>query len=132
MCLYISPRKRLKFKNGRITLYKVVLVENNSLNAPYWNFEYHSGFNYPIGSLRIILNTINGGAIHVCTSKAKASKINNSMLEENKFVVIPVTCYKKDLIAEGLSSDAAFSKIFISKEVYRKALKAKTKWALFN
>lgn len=138
MCLVIKHRdpNKLPFKNGRLTAYKVLRVNQFSELVPVYQskFRYNPGFNKAIGKVEIefdyqdkIRKMINGGAIHVCLSK-NSTKSHADI----RCVVVPVTCYKKDFIAFGKYGEACFSQVFLTKENYRKALKAKSRYELLK
>ena len=126
MCLNVVLRnpKSLRFKNGRITLYKI--VKNNNpyyLTTPYKRCKLVTGYNYARGIISSG-GVIGSGAIHVFTNKKNA--LYNALTYRNQ-VVIPVICYKKDFIAKGNNVDACFTRIFITKKVYEQARQAKYK-----
>lgn len=139
MCLVIKHKdpNKLPFKNGRLTAYKVLRVNEFSELVPVYRhrFIYIQGFNKAFGKLEINIDydqdrmrqIINGGAIHVCLSK-NSTKSHTDI----KDVVVPVTCYKKDFIALGKYGEACFSQVYLTKENYRKALKAKSRYELLK
>ena len=58
--------------------------------------------------------------IHVYTTRAEAL-LSLKIGELNKYcVIIPVTCYKKDLIAQGTGNEAAFMNVTIEKDTWDK------------
>ena len=133
MCLTVISRvpKRLKFKNGRVTVYKILTKGDSLLESPYYGMKYCSGFTVAKGEPTIFANLIYEGAIHVITSK-KAAREKSRNLYFSTVVIVPVTCFKKDFIAEGTKGEACFKQVFISKSDYVKALKAKHKFALIG
>lgn len=135
MCLDIYSIKvkdlNKKFKNNKVIYYKVVYKHfmSNYLSTPFQGTTINSGYFIadPVTDKRILCRSsyISSGAIHVYTTKKIA-------LKEADFndVVIPVICNKKDFIAIGQDGDACFTKVFIRKKDYEKALKAKSKYAV--
>lgn len=137
MCLEIrsknSDRLNKKFKNGRVILYKVVNRIDKVLYTPFQSFLVGSGFLEAIRPLTkddvSKMSTIFSGSIHVHTNKKSALASVNDCLDGIE-LVIPVICYKKDFLAVGHNEDACFTKVFIRKKDYEKALKAKSKYAV--
>lgn len=141
MCLVIKHRdpNKLPFKNGRLTAYKVLRVNQFSELVPVYQYRfiYNPGFNKAIGKVEIEFDydfvkditreIINDGAIHVCLSK-NSTKSHADI----RCVVVPVTCYKKDFIAFGKYGEACFSQVYLTKENYKKALKAKSRYELLK
>lgn len=130
MCLYVKSRdpKSLKFKNGKVTCYKVIRNKNNYssenvVETKYQCFTLVPGYNYPLGPLKSD-DIIGAGAIHVYTNKKKALRKAST---DCNHVVIPIICHAVNFIAKGTNEDACFKKIFISKNVHTAAKKAKYK-----
>lgn len=107
--------------------YKVVVVSGNKMFAPIRsNYKYKPGLNIAKGRVaktHIKEHRIESGAIHVFRKLDDAMKMASETYNE---VVIPVICYKKDFIAcdNVYRSDFAFKQVYITKEIYKKALKA--------
>lgn len=136
MCLEIKsidPNKlNKKFKNGKVILYKAVKInrpwKNPYLTTPFQDVKIKAGFfraKYPCPQKYMKFRTaITSGAIHVYTNQKYALNMVDTEYSE---VIIPVICYQKDFLAVGKYSDACFTKIFIRKKDYEKALKATSK-----
>lgn len=126
MCLTIKSMDKNSVTQK--TFYKVVSRNRNYLCAIYrTGFKYIPGLNVAKGKIAKIHlkeKRIEGGAIHVFANLNDAYKRVSIFSND---VIIPVTCHKKDFIACNNvdESDFAFTQIFISKEIYAKALKAK-------
>lgn len=133
MCLFVSSfiPKRIKFVDSKVTLYKVLQpsytykkgLEHQILISPYRGFNYKPGWNKPISYHKSYDRVIRGGAIHVFTDFSYV----DYFLSNSYSRVLKVICYEKDFIAEGQDGDAAFKKIWISKDMYESALKYKYK-----
>lgn len=130
MCLTVNSLvpKRIKFVNGRATVYKCFMRDNNSLRSPLFsNFKFQPGSNVAKGRSRKTYRkwqSIHGGAIHCCVSKRSILEMWNS--RSNDYVIVPLTVFQSDFIAEGINGDAAFKKVFIKKADYEKAVNPKT------
>ncbi len=127
MCLYVTSEKlkrlRSKVVDGKITCYKLVEIANDKkLQTPYRKTIVKPGYLKAEGNLDKCKSwtglQIYGGAIHVYTN----AKQMRGLCYDGR-VVMKVMCYAKDLIAEGLHGQAAFTKIFIPKSEYVKAIK---------
>jgi len=144
MCLYLSVyqgKTRQVFNTSwhrelqekkKIVCYKVLKANpiGIGLISPFLNFIYRPGWNessrvekdlshwekktwFP--ETKSFLPQVNVG-IHVYRTKraAKVFVVGN--------LIVPVTCYLKDLVAMGKSSEAVFMQVFLKKEDYDKAI----------
>lgn len=134
MCLYVTSKtkKRLKFKNGKITLYKMLYYEDGKdmIVTPYRytpvpRAGYFKAVGNPYFYYEFYKQSLGYGAIHVFTSRKRALR---SARRYPTNIIVRVVCLEKDLIAEGEDSEAAFSKIFIPKaelDMAKKVVKAR-------
>lgn len=132
MCLDIYSRSETdlnkKFKNNKVTFYKVLVYDEGGLITPFQKTIVKPGFFEalnPLNKNSLPYCSVTSGAIHVYTNKKMA--LDNACSYE---IVIPVICHKKDFLAMGTLGDACFTKVFIRKKDYEKALKAKSKYAV--
>ena len=138
MCLNLSqvknkPRKvfntswyRELKENGKITCYKILEKINVNLESPFLLVPYQVGWNKSDRKSIDIYDkddpvifswkTVVQHGIHVYRTKraAKVFVVGN--------LIVPVTCYLKDLVAMGLSSEAVFMKVFLKKADHDKAI----------
>lgn len=126
MCLNVTSKvpKRTKFVNGKATAYKIFYKDDKTLISQYMGTVYKPGFNKAVGH-PVFVDRLYGGAIHVCLS-IRSAKTHASFED---CIVVPVTVYKKDFIAES-ETEAGFKQVFLSKANYLKALKATKKYEL--
>ena len=127
MCLYLSVyqgKTRQVFNTSwhrelqekkKIVCYKVLKANpiGIGLISPFLNFIYRPGWNE---SSRVEKDLSLNVGIHVYRTKraAKVFVVGN--------LIVPVTCYLKDLVAMGKSSEAVFMQVFLKKEDYDKAI----------
>jgi hypothetical protein len=129
MCLVVNELKtaRAKRTKKRSRLwYKVVTMrgrwELNSLNSPHFYHQWSPGFN---ASTRHTADIYEGPGfgllrgIHVCTTKRLAKQIASN---DNLRIILTVRCHKKDLVAVG-NEDALYTRVFLSKREYQRAMK---------
>lgn len=121
MCLHVVSRdpNKLKWKNGKLKVYKVMRQFGNNLKAVYRSFTYKRGLNIAKGRISA-KDTISEGAFHVCLT-LNAAKYH----WEPDCVILQLTVNKKDFIALGLE-EATFTKLYISQKMYRKAINSKS------
>ena len=123
MCLYIDDRRtrelKQKFKSNKsITCYKVL---NTNCTSNIFGCKYHTGWNYSSRGWQHIELTeeekesqrINYG-IHVFVSQQSAERYR-AYYE----IIVPVTCYKNDLVSGGKCGHAVFTKVFLKKRNYK-------------
>jgi len=144
MCLNLSqvknkPRKvfntswyRELKENGKITCYKILEKINVNLESPFLLVPYQVGWNKSDRKSIDIYDkddpvifswkTVVQHGIHVYRTKRQATKDIFYYSSSGKLVIIPVTCYLKDLVAMGLSSEAVFMKVFLKKADHDKAI----------
>jgi len=141
MCLDLSqiknkPRKvfntswyeALK-KNGKITCYKILDKIKGNLESPYYPMPYQPGWNksnrkmVDISDKNINCMFVSRG-IHVYRNKREAGRkaAKLTVFYNNNYVVVPVTCYLKDLVAMGKYSEAVFMKVFLKKTDHDNAI----------
>lgn len=113
-------------KKGKITCWKVYKKNKKSLSSVYYGQNIkRSGVivsnrqNEILGRIELIDGFVDLG-IHVYTAEKEARF--NSLYYMPKTVdiaiVIPVTCYKKDLIAQGDCQEAVFNQVEITRETW--------------
>lgn len=138
MCLYVNNeateklKKRMKQNGEWLYLYKVVNLGNflTKLQSCF-NRDYHwdGGWNKAKGKLEKNIHkgycgasdliSIEGGAIHVYTTRKKARR----MRMWNTDSIIKVKCFLKDLIEAGDDKDACFKKVWLDKEEKNRTIK---------
>jgi len=136
MCLSLNQLKNKVFntswyrtllKDGKITCYKILEYYNKRLMSPYQRKIYRTGWNKSNRKSIDITDTdkqwetvVHG--IHVYRTKRQATKDIFCYSFSGKLVIIPVTCYLKDLVAMGLYSEAVFMKVFLRKADHDNAI----------
>lgn len=127
MCLYIDEKEtrlikrrfaaaKAKGKNY-IVCYKILRINwNKKMYSPFYPKEYKPGWNKSNRKTPKLTRYeklyINKG-IHVMTSKS-----DKYVEVDEEEILIPVYCYKKDLISGGQDKEAVFSKVFITRKDY--------------
>ena len=128
MCLYINKKIKVKFTNGRIIAYKAFHKPYKALVSPYQGKKYKPGWckSNSIKSTKYDKIVILG--IHVHLTKESAENA------EPLSIIVPVICYEKDFIAAGSSwydkslgrqnknKEAVFTKVFLCKKDFLKAM----------
>lgn len=128
MCLEVDKRRTRELKQklsktGSIVCYKSINCYNGKVRSlfyshhtwlPEWNISNRDKIELTYEE--IVDGYISHG-IHVYTSYRAASS------QYNKRDIIPVRCYKKDLVSGGKEGEAVFMKVFLRKRDYHKALK---------
>ena len=141
MCLYVSKSLtksvKKRFKNGRMVCYKILKKSWGCLYSPYhnlyWNFGNINSDRYD----KIIVNECVFNGIHVHSTVRSAEKFIKKNLYYSYYIIVPVICKEKDFIAAGYSdcptlrnshdtidNQAVFTKVYLRKKDYQKALKA--------
>lgn len=131
MCLFYHKANTTKiknrFKNNKtLTMYKVVSKSSydKTIQSIHYGHSWTPGYNisdsYKHNVFRNYVNmdSINHG-IHVYTNAWRTKKWRDSCA-----VIIPVVVRLKDLIGVGTNQDAVFTKVFLRKKDYLKALKS--------
>jgi len=132
MCLRIDEPSTEKAKQTlwtRATFYKVLMISfadsKPALIAPFREKIYKAGYNKSDRiTLRINRNERTSGligkGIHVYRTRNRAGM---SSAMGHFSIIVPVLCYKKDLVAYGKGSEAVFMKVFLSKKNLETATK---------
>lgn len=130
MCLIIKHQdvNKLKWKNNKLIAYKICEVEDNELKGYITYHPYSYGYQETNKNYKIDYdNTIRAGVFHVCLTKKRARDLSTNC---DNVVVIPVIVYKKDFVAVGTNNEAVFTGIHITRDIYRKAIKVKSRYEL--
>lgn len=112
MCLFININlKNHKYSYKMKKFWKYLKIENGKLLSPHYQHEWKPGWNRCDEKPVIIEQTVTNG-IHV-----RLKKPNHYY-----YISVPVYANGSNLIAYGLCEEAAFTKVFLKKEDYLKAL----------
>lgn len=127
MCLLMlkDQKRAIKrlFKNRKqITCYKALVNYDNKLYSPaYHHYQWTFGENISSRSYTTLLKNEYdakqvGHGIHVYTSKKHATVYDGEIL-------VPVSCNLSDVVAVGHNKEAVFTKVYLLRREYDKAIK---------
>ena len=107
-------------KAKKKTFWKIVIYDSKrkEIRSLYRGFPYILGknssnrINKDLSLTERYSSRIDKG-IHVYTTKQKAKNMIDLLKDNCPEVIIPVVCYKKDLVAIGVKNDAVFMKVLV-------------------
>lgn len=120
MCLYVAKEQtekiKKKKKKGFVLRRKILTIKRGTLrSAIFSRFRWAPGWNVAIGTPRKN-RSIYGGAIHVYKSTKRL------IFLDRHEVIVTVKCYLKDFIATDGWNEEGYSKVYLTKKDYNKAM----------
>lgn len=126
MCLYLTENQSVDqlFKEGqhKRTFWKVVHSDGMS---HFWDHQYKVGKNISTRTEKSLSHQekssdIVSYGIHVYTSKTDAKDYLAKLQYNITKTILPVICYKKDLVAIGLYNEAVFMNVYVEPRTYQR------------